>query len=790
MSADNIVLAIAEGISVRSRTWKNKEYTWSALVERLSRSQEKNTTLKEFLKHSKQDQRRIKDVGGYVGGFLRNGRRSPQNVVFRQLLTLDIDHSVEAGFFDTFSMLYSCAAVVHGTHKHQPSEPRYRLLIPLDREVSPEEYQAISRKVAGSINIDIFDSTTFEVHRLMFWPSHPKGEKFYFEEQKGEALSADEVLASYRDWTDSSQWPTADKQVREIGENAKQQTDPTTKKGIIGAFCRTYTITEVIEKYLSEEYLPGNDGRYTYSKGSTANGVVIYNDTFAYSHHGTDPISGTLCNAFDLVRVHKFGHLDERENSVKSLRAMEELAMEDSEVRKTIAQEGLEDAKSIFSDMPEFIQDQDVDWMEALEIDSKGGYLSTANNINLLYKNDPVLKESFKFNSFDSRHYLMKSMPWRKVEEPEPMRNVDYSGLRNYIECRYHISSSSKIDDGMIIEAERLRFHPIKDFLNGLEWDGEQRVDNLLIDFFGAPDSDYSKAVIRKWMVAAVARVFNPGVKFDYVPVLVDPEQGSFKSTFVRILGKNWFSDSFSTLEGNGAYEQLTGAWIIEIGEMSAFKKSDIDKAKHFISKQVDQFRPAYGRTVEIFKRQCVFFGNTNNVDFLRDPSGNRRFWPIDVDREKIKKSVIDDLPKMIDDLWAEAVFLYRKGETMHLNDLETEQAREQQSSHTERDERAGIIQNYLEKLIPLDWAKKDLMERRQWFQSGAVAKDGKRREFVCVAEIWSECLGYEKEMNMYSTRDINSILRTIPGWRPRLNTTKRFDLYGVQKFYERIHEI
>lgn len=790
MSADNIVLAIAEGISARSRTWKNKEYTWSALVERLSRSQEKNTTLKEFLKLSKQDQGRVKDVGGYVGGFLRNGRRSPQNVVFRQLLTLDIDNSVDMGFFDTFSMMYSCAAVVHGTHKHQQNEPRFRLLIPLDREVSPEEYQAISRKVAGTLGIDAFDSTTFETNRLMFWPSHPKSEKFYFEEQKGEALSADDVLASYRDWTDSSQWPTADKQVREIGEKAKQQTDPTTKKGIIGAFCRTYTITEVIEKYLNEEYLPGNDGRYTYSKGSTANGVVIYNDTFAYSHHGTDPISGTLCNAFDLVRVHKFGHLDERENSVKSLRAMEELAMEDAEVRKTIAQERLEDAKSIFSDMPEFIQDQDVDWMEALEIDSKGGYLSTANNINLIYKNDPVLKESFKFNSFDSRHYLMKSMPWRKVDEPEPMRNVDYSGLRNYIECRYHISSSSKIDDGMIIEAERLRFHPIKDYLNALEWDGEQRVDKLLIDFFGAPESEYSKAVIRKWMTAAVARVFNPGVKFDYVPVLVDPEQGSFKSTFVRILGKNWFSDSFSTLEGNGAYEQLTGAWIIEIGEMSAFKKSDIDKAKHFISKQVDQFRPAYGRTVEIFKRQCVFFGNTNNVDFLRDPSGNRRFWPIDVDREKIKKSVIDDLPKMVDDLWAEAVFLYRKGETMHLNEVETEQAREQQSAHTERDERAGIIQNYLEKLLPLKWAKMDLMERRQWLQSGAVEKDGKRREVVCVAEIWSECLGYEKEMNMYSTRDINTILRSIPGWRPRLNTTKRFDLYGVQKFYERIHEI
>lgn len=790
MSAENLVLAIAEGVSARSRVWKNKEYTWSEFVSRLKQSEEKKTTLKEFLKLSKQDQGRVKDVGGYVGGYLRAGRRSPQNVVSRQLLTLDIDNSTDSNFFDVFTMLYSCAAVVHGTHKHQKDEPRFRLLIPLDRETTPEEYQAIARKVAGSLGIDQFDNTTFETNRLMFWPSHPKGETFYFEEQKGEPLSADTVLSSYKDWTDASQWPTADKHVREIGEKAKQQTDPTTKKGIIGAFCRTYTISEVIEAFLSEEYLVGTDGRYTYAKGSTANGVVVYNDTFAYSHHGTDPISGTLCNAFDLVRVHKFGHLDDRENSVKSLRAMEDFAVSDIEVKKTIAQEGLEEAKSIFADMPEFIQDQNVDWMESLEIDSKGGYLSTANNINLIYKNDSVLKEAFKFNSFDSRHYLMRSMPWRKIEEPEPMRNVDYAGLRNYIECRYHISTSGKIDDGLIVEAERLRYHPIRDYLNGLEWDGEHRIDSILIDFFGAPETEYTKAVMRKWMVAAVARIFEPGVKFDYVPVLVDPEQGSFKSTFVRILGKQWFSDTFSTLEGNGAFEQLTGAWIIEIGEMSAFKKSDIDKAKHFISKQIDQFRPAYGRTVESYKRQCVFFGNTNNMDFLRDPSGNRRFWPIDVDRSRIKKSVLNDLPPLVDDLWSEAVFLYREGEAMHLNEMENEQAREQQSAHTERDERAGIIQEFLEKRLPLNWGEKDLFERRQWLQSGAVAKDGCRREFVCVAEVWSECLCYDKEMNSYSTREINSILRALPGWRPRLNTTKKFTIYGLQKYYERVHEI
>jgi putative DNA primase/helicase len=785
MLANNVTLTIAEGASARSRTWKNKDYTWSELVERLKESERKRTTLKEFLKYSKQDQGRIKDVGGYVGGYLRAGRRSPQNVVHRQLLTLDVDNTTDLDFFDTFTFMYSCAAVVHGTHKHTKEAPRLRLLIPLDREASPEEYQAIARKVAGSLGIDQFDNTTFETNRLMFWPSHPADQAYYFEEQKGECLNADEILSSYADWRDSSLWPTADKQVREIGDKVKQQADPTTKKGIIGAFCRTYTISEAIEAFLPEEYLQGEHGRYTYSKGSTANGLVVYNDTFAFSHHGTDPTSGQLCNAFDLVRIHKFGHLDERENSVKSLRAMEELAVSDKEVKLTIAREGIADAKELFSDMPEEVQD--VEWMENLEIDSKGGYLSTANNINLIYKNDPVLKEAFKFNSFDSRHFLMKSTPWRKIEEPEPMRNVDYSGLRNYIECRYHISSSSKIDDGLVIEAERLKFHPIKDYLEGLEWDGVQRIDTLLSDFFGAPETEYTAAVMRKWMVAAISRIFRPGTKFDYVPVLVDPEQGSFKSTFVRILGKSWFSDTFTTLEGNGAFEQLMGAWIIEIGEMSAFKKSDIDKAKQFISKQVDQFRPAYGRTIEVFKRQCVFFGNTNNVDFLRDPSGNRRFWPIDVDRTRIKKSVIEDLEPIVDELWAEAMTLYRCNEKLHLNEVETEQAKEQQHAHTERDDRAGIIQAFLDRELPTDWDEKDQIERRQWLSSGAEAKNGVKRSVVCVAEIWYEGLGYDKELNKYVSREINDILRSLPEWRPRLNTSKSFKLYGTQKYYERI---
>lgn len=208
------------------------------------------------------------------------------------------------------------------------------MIIPLDREVSQEEYQAIARKVAGDLNIDLFDRSTFDVNRLMFWPSVSSDMEYYFEFQDGPFLEADYILGLYNDWHDTSEWPTATDSTDVIMQAIKKQEDPEDKKGIIGVFCRTYTIQEAIETFLSDVYTPAGEGRYTYINGSTAAGLIIYDDKFAYSHHGTDPAGGRLCNAFDLVRIHKFGHLDigkeKEDKDKKSFKAMEEFASKDS----------------------------------------------------------------------------------------------------------------------------------------------------------------------------------------------------------------------------------------------------------------------------------------------------------------------------------------------------------------------------------------------------------------------------------------------------------------------------
>lgn len=783
---------IATGLSGGSRVWKNKTWQFSDFVKRLQQVQVTSETHREFIAATLPEQGKIKDVGGYVGAYLRNGRRTKATVVHRQLLTLDIDFA-HIDFWQDFVLTFDCAAILHSTHKHCEASPRYRLLIPLNREVTPDEYSAISRRVAGDLGIDLFDQTTFDINRLMFWPSVPKDVEYYFRQQDGPWLDADAVLAQYIDWRDTSLWPTSGKALRDLDETIGKQENPTEKKGIIGAFCRTFTIQEVIEKFLSAEYVDAGDGRYTYTKGSTAAGLIVYEDKFAYSHHGTDPASGKLCNAFDLVRLHLYGHLDNHREDIapsktKSYAAMQDLAKSDPEVRKLNAKESLEQARYDFADGSDLETDaafieSTTNWMAELETDTKGGYLSSATNINTILANDPRLRGLFRQNNFDGKRYVTATLPWRRVDKPEPVKNVDYAGLRNYIESIYGITGNLKIDDSLALEFDKRSFHPVVEYLESITWDGTERVDSLLIDYFGADDNIYSREAIRKTLCGAVARVYHPGCKFDTVLTLVGP-QGTNKSTLVKKLGKDWHSDTFTTVNGKEAFEQVQGAWLIEMAELAATRKAEMEAVKHFISKQVDTFRPAYGRVSETYPRQCVFIATTNMLEFLRDPTGNRRFIPVLVQPSNIKKDVWTDLDADIDQIWAEAVHLYEEGERLYLSTEAEAIANRKRAEHSELDERKGIVEDYLSRLLPKDWHKLDIFERRIFIENGTEGTV--ERDHVCIAEIWCELLGKNKEdMSRYNTRDINEIMKGLGDWTAS-NSTKNFAIYGKQKYYSR----
>ena len=789
-------LNIAIGVSAHSQVWRNTTMTWQELCAKLREPVVTPETMKQYASLPKADKAKVKDVGGFVGGTIVGGKRTKRSIMNRQIITLDADNAYADLWWD-FINLYDCAACMHSTHSSTPMQPRYRLIIPVNREISAEEYEAIARRIASELGMNVFDGSTYQVNRLMFWPSVPRDAEYKYLEQEGQPLNADKVLETYTDWHDITEWPTIEGE--SLHELVEKQQDPTLKNNIVGLFCRTYTIQEAIEAFLPDIYLPtALEGRYTYAKGSTAAGAIVYDNMFVYSHHNTDPASGKLCNAFDLVRIHKFGYQDKKSDDEKPLekttsyKAMEEFASNLPEIKKQLAAEKLALAKEDFAELHDTPQasDEDLDWAKELSVNTKGEYESTSSNVVCILRNDPNLKDRFCLSAFDNRRYVKQSLPWRHIDALDIMRDVDYAGVRNYVGHVYGIASPNKVDDALALEFERNKFHPVIEYLESLVWDKQPRVERLFCDYFGASDTNYTKAIARKTLCAAIARVYRPGTKFDTMPIIVGP-QGTYKSTFIHKLAKSWFSDTFMGVQGKEAFEQLQGAWIIEVAELSAFKHAEIESIKHFLSKCEDSFRPAYGRVVETFKRQCILIGTNNTDDFLRDATGNRRFMPIDVHPEHITKSVIDDLTdEEVDQIWAEALIIYNTNESLYLNGGTLQEAVEVQTVHTEVDDRLGVVLEYLNRLYPANWNELTLAEREMWLSGNKKPKDGFHKTYTCALEIYCECLG--GSISSFSRKDarvINDMLRVSGKWT-QVASTRIFPIYGTQRFFRRTDEL
>ncbi len=741
-------------------------------------------------------------MGGFVGGSLKDGRRNSGAVVKRTVLTLDADYGRE-GLWDTIEMLFDFACCMYSTHKHSKRNPRFRLVIPLSTPVGPEEYEAIARKVAQDIGIEYFDDTTYEPSRLMYWPSTSSDGIFEFNYMDTEWLNTEEYLNRYEDWRDTSSWPVSSRTNKQREKLAEKQGSPREKKGIVGAFCRSYSIHEVLEKFLSEVYVKtAQENRYTLAGGSSAGGLVIYEKgDFAFSHHSTDPAGGKLCNAFDLVRIHKYGHLDEGVDlntaavKLPSYAAMVDLSSKDEAVKLTLGRERLNTAKEDFN-IPYEIDEGDTEWLKLLEVNNKGYYKSSIENIILILTNDPSLKGKIALNEFSHRTMIRGNLPWHKLlskVEGDGWKDSDDAALRHYFEKAYGITAPNKITDGVLIVEEKNKYHPIREYLKALVWDGACRVDSLLIDYLGTEDSPYNRAVTRKAMVAAVARVFVPGIKFDNMLVLVG-NQGIGKSHIVSLLGQSWYSDSLNTVQGKEAYEQLQDAWLIEMAELSATRKAEAEAVKHFISKREDIYRVAYGKRVTKFPRQCVFFGTTNDKEFLRDKTGNRRFWPVIVGTCKRKKNLwMDMVQAEIDQIWAEAVSLWNSGEKLCLEgDIEKE-AIKRQEQHTEESTKEGLIREYLDLPLPENWSELDVASRMRFIHGtdfGTAEEGIIKRDKVCAMEIWMELFrGDTKQMTPMQAREINDILRKMEGWEPYSKGTGKLKFgrnYGLQRAFVR----
>jgi hypothetical protein len=614
---------------------------------------------------------------------------------------------------------------VHSSRSHTPVKPRLRLVFILEEACSAAKYNAFARIVAEKLDdtMQTVDPVSFRLAQMMYFPSCSSDMEEHFEAflNEGIAINVDETLEEWpSDWRDISMLPTCpgEDNLRATSEKAE---DPRDKKGLIGAFCRAYDVYDVIEKFLSDIIVATDqDERFEYRDSEGVGGMVVYEDgLFIYSHHGTDPHSDLLLNAFDLLRLHKFDPDGKERNGedaktttvtkLKSYKTMMDFIKDDENVRSQRVSERIspellmgpiDDESPVIdtrdeaevevqnllgalpdtapSDPTEALLGRKIpvkDWMDDLELTDEGGFKATAYNAAVLLSNDPRMKGAFALNQLTEDVTLTRKLKPLMDHVPDMalidrrdgdrIQDSHVEWVRTILSAPAHpqgMGYSLKLGKGdvgaaMHLSAMKHAFHPVRRYLKSLKWDGVKRMDTLFVDYLGAEDNLYHRETARLMLLGAVTRVFEPGHKFD-TAVILEGKQGTRKSTLIRTLARGrWFTELDADLSNRQkTVEQMQGFWFVELPELSSFSKKDSNEIKQFISGTNDTVRMAYATHAAKFRRQCVFVGSTNDSQYLPDKTGNRRFWPVAVNVAVIDTEKLD---REMDQIWAEVLHEY-----------------------------------------------------------------------------------------------------------------------------------
>lgn len=878
---------------VEQRTWtlrKLREKFAEPLVD-------VNTPISKYLKLSKVaknlDNPRHKEAadailamkqsaGNWTAARYAGKNRKVSDIEAKTMLVLDIDHANPDQVQDIRANLTPVAEfywLAHTSRSHVPEKPKFRMAFPVSREMSPDEAHACLRHLSTYLlddpeqGIEIVDLVTFRPNQTMFWPSISKGQDYWWDENlPGEILDVDEFLARHPGWEDFTTLPY------QVGEKKSGLKDPSLKMENplekpepIGAFCRTYSIEDAIEEFLSDIYVPSpsaSDVRYTYVPGSANNGAVVYDDgLFLLSMHGSDPAAG-LHNAFDLVRIHLFGEQDKDAHgntapgNLPSYKAMVKLCRADKavvaeeyavlggmlddlddehdagDVSKKAENGDTSDLADLLDDLPEDDESDDDDlddearellgerprkpekkktdkvdaaaWLAKLLRKSNGEIDPTSSyNAATICRNHPALKGKIGYNEFTEDPICLAPIQWKRVGLPQPTvtRKVGKVGHKWAEENDQAIKllcsapldcggleanfSKENIQTGVVAAADMNRVHPVKDMIR--EWHdtwkakGSPRgeVERLAIDYLGCPDSAFHRESAKMFAVGAIARVFEPGCKFDVMAV-IQGATGSRKSTFWQKLFNGYCTELKVELKDTGRLiEALRGWWCLEMAEMVQAKRADSETLKGELSSGGDQHRLAYARRETFWHRRNVFTGTSNTKDFLSDPTSVRRFWVWETPKSRHDPIDTERLESRLWAIWGEAyqVYLEMRQEKPHGDlwlDLRDPKSVEEQTRIAEGNRKQSVAEEIADAI--LEWvdlpkpAQEVMVDEAGMTLDGYEGDDTPMVRNMVTAQMAFEALAdtpiFRRFRNV-RTAHFGHALEKLPGWT-RLGKVRR----------------
>lgn len=767
-------------------------------VRRISAPIVTEETFDEFLAMSKTDQLALKDVGGFIAAVSTDGTRKKEAIVARTMLTLDLDDA-DVTTLETIKNNVFCKLWLHSTRKHTATTPRFRLIVPLENPVPGDDYEILTRFFASEMNIlEACDTASFRRAQLMLWPSvssDMREEFVFYEAPLDKLLNPVEFLAKF-DTSNLSKWPRKRSETKAIAREVTDvNDDPRSKSGVVGAFCKAFTVSEAIQRFLPDVYSKSKigDNRFDFIGANSVGGLVVYDDLFAYSFHANkDVAAGKHLNAFDLVRIHKFGELDlQAEQGTPFVRLPSVLKM------KEFAQ-AIPAVKNILGESASCMGVKETSFIYTAD----GKLKANVHNICCVLNNDKSF-HGIRKNLFSNEIEVTADLPWRKAGNT--FTEDDLASFSQYLSSKRLDCSNTMIMNAVRATAANRGFHPVRAKLENLPlWDGIFRLETYLVEYLGAEDNPYVRYISKTILVAAIARIYKPAIKFDWVPVLVGP-QGCGKSTIFARLFEPWYSDSLTLedMRSKAAIEKVTGVWCLEISELAGMAKADVETVKAYITRQVDKTRPAYGHSVIKYERQNVIVATTNQVDgFLRDSTGNRRFCPIEVSGTSQRKPW-DLTTAEIDQIWAEAFSAYNEGNfCLHLCGNIQQMALDEQRRFIQNDDRSGLVESYLKIPIPKNWLTLPEETRKRYiskelgapgFENSSVGVDCidmvepfEVRKHVCNLEIFTEAFG--KKIGDYNKHrdatEISQIMSSIHGWTQAVKKCQT--VFGTQRCYLR----